>query len=381
MISLASKLPQTGSTIFSVMSQLATKHNAINLSQGFPDFECPAELVNLVTKHMKKGHNQYAAMPGILPLRERIAEKINLLHSAKYDPDAEISVTAGGTQAIFTALTAIIQPNDEVIILEPAYDCYSPSIKLLGGLVKSFELSAPDYKIDWEMLKKLISSRTRLIILNSPHNPTGVTLTEDDIRQLIHLTQDSDILILSDEVYEHIIFDDAVHLSMARFPELRERSFIVASFGKLFHNTGWKIGYCAAPAWLMAEFRKVHQFLVFSVNTPVQHAIADFLKNDNFYLELKDFYQQKRDTFRSLMLETRFDLLSCQGSYFQCVTYGRIAGEPDTEFSKRLTTDHGVAGIPVSAFYSRRTDEQVLRFCFAKKQETLEKAVERLIKV
>ena len=381
MISLASKLPQTGSTIFSVMSQLATKHNAINLSQGFPDFECPAELVNLVTKHMKKGHNQYAAMPGILPLRERIAEKINLLHSAKYDPDAEITVTAGGTQAIFTALTAIIQPNDEVIILEPAYDCYSPSIKLLGGLVKSFELSAPDYKIDWEMLKKLISSRTRLIILNSPHNPTGVTLTEDDIRQLIHLTQDSDILILSDEVYEHIIFDDAVHLSMARFPELRERSFIVASFGKLFHNTGWKIGYCAAPAWLMAEFRKVHQFLVFSVNTPVQHAIADFLKNDNFYLELKDFYQQKRDTFRSLMLETRFDLLSCQGSYFQCVTYGRIAGEPDTEFSKRLTTDHGVAGIPVSAFYSRRTDEQVLRFCFAKKQETLEKAVERLIKV
>ena len=381
MISLASKLPQTGSTIFSVMSQLATKHNAINLSQGFPDFECPAELVNLVTKHMKKGHNQYAAMPGILPLRERIAEKINLLHSAKYDPDAEITVTAGGTQAIFTALTAIIQPNDEVIILEPAYDCYSPSIKLLGGLVKSFELSAPDYKIDWEMLKKLISSRTRLIILNSPHNPTGVTLTEDDIRQLIHLTHETDILILSDEVYEHIIFDDAVHLSMARFPELRERSFIVASFGKLFHNTGWKIGYCAAPAWLMAEFRKVHQFLVFSVNTPVQHAIADFLKNDNFYLELKDFYQQKRDTFRSLMLETRFDLLSCQGSYFQCVTYGRIAGEPDTEFSKRLTTDHGVAGIPVSAFYSRRTDEQVLRFCFAKKQETLEKAVERLIKV
>jgi len=381
MISFTSKLPNIGTTIFTVMSQLAAEHKAINLSQGFPDFECPPELVSLVSKHMKKGQNQYAPMPGIPALRERIAGKINSLHSSAYDPDTEITVTAGGTQAIFTALTAVIQPNDEVIILEPAYDCYSPSIKLLGGLVKSFELSAPDYRIDWEMLKKLISNHTRMIILNSPHNPTGMVLTDDDISQLIRLTQNTDILILSDEVYEHIIFDGEPHLSMARYPELRERSFIVASFGKLFHNTGWKMGYCAAPAWLMAEFRKVHQFLVFSVNTPVQHAIAEFMENENFYLELKDFYQQKRDTFRELMQQTRFSLLPCHGSYFQCVTYGRISAERDLEFAKRLTTEHGVAGIPVSAFYSRRNEEQVLRFCFAKKQETLEKAVERLMKV
>ncbi|NEU07266.1 aminotransferase class I/II-fold pyridoxal phosphate-dependent enzyme [Flavihumibacter sp. R14] len=381
MISLASKLPNIGTNIFSVMSQLAADHKAINLSQGFPDFECPPELINLVSKHMRKGHNQYAPMPGIPALRERISDKIKSLHSVTYDPETEITVTAGGTQAIFTALAAVIQPNDEVIILEPAYDCYSPSIRLLGGLVKTFELSSPDYKIDWDMLKKLISSHTRLIILNSPHNPTGMILAEEDIRQLTHLTQNTDILILSDEVYEHIVFDGEPHLSMARYPQLRERSFIVASFGKLFHNTGWKMGYCVAPSWLMAEFRKVHQFLVFSVNTPVQYALADFMLNENFYLELKDFYQQKRDIFRELMLQTRFDLLPCQGSYFQCVKYNRIANEPDTEFARRLTSDFGVAGIPVSAFYNRRTDEHVLRFCFAKKQETLEKAVERLIKV
>jgi len=381
MIPITSKLPNVGTTIFSVMSQLALENNAINLSQGFPDFECPAELVSLVSKHMKKGHNQYAPMPGVLDLREKIAEKIDKIHSARYDAETEITVTAGGTQAIFTALTAVIQPNDEVIIFEPAYDCYSPTVKLLGGLVKSFELSAPDYQIDWEMLKKLISSRTRLIILNSPHNPTGMILTEYDIKQLSHLIQNTDILILSDEVYEHIIYDENSHLSMARYPVLRERSFIVASFGKLFHNTGWKIGYCAAPAWLMAEFRKVHQFLVFSVNTPVQYAIADFLANESNYIDLKGFYQQKRDTFRDLMVNTRFDLLPCLGSYFQCVQYSRISDEHDVEFAKRLIKDSKVAGIPVSAFYNRRSNEHVLRFCFAKKQETLEKAVERLIKV
>lgn len=381
MISLISKLPNVGTNIFSVMSQLAMENDAINLSQGFPDFECPSELVQLVTKHMNKGHNQYAPMPGLLKLREKVAEKINKLHGASYSPDTEITITAGGTQAIFTALSAVIQPNDEVIILEPAYDCYSPSIKLLGGLVKTLELSAPDYKIDWGMLKKLISNYTRLIILNSPHNPTGLVFTEEDIRQLIHLTRETDILILSDEVYEHIIFDEKPHLSVAKYPELRERSFIVASFGKLFHNTGWKMGYCVAPAWLMAEFRKVHQFLVFSVNTPMQYAIADFLNDESFYLELKYFYQQKRNYFKKMMLHTRFDLLPCHGSYFQCVQYERIANEPDLEFAKRLTREFGVAGIPVSAFFSHKTDEHVLRFCFAKKQETLEKAVERLIKV
>jgi methionine aminotransferase len=320
-------------------------------------------------------------MPGLLALREKIADKINKIHGSQYHPDTEVTVTAGGTQAIFTALSAVIQPNDEVIILEPAYDCYSPSIKLLGGLVKSMELSAPDYKIDWEMLKKMISNYTKMIIINSPQNPTGMVLTEHDIQQLIHITHGTDILILSDEVYEHIIFDGKPHLSMARYPELRERSFIVASFGKLFHNTGWKMGYCVAPAFLMAEFRKIHQFLVFSVNTPVQYAVADFLSDETFYLDLKNFYQQKRDKFRSLMAETRFDLLPCHGSYFQCVQYSRIANEPDLDFAKRLTMDFGVAGIPVSAFFSHKTEDQVLRFCFAKKQETLEKAVERLVKV
>jgi methionine aminotransferase len=381
MISITSKLPHIGTNIFSVMSQLAAEHNAINLSQGFPDFECPSELVSLVLKHMQRGHNQYAPMPGLMALREKIASKINKLHGSQYHPDTEVTVTAGGTQAIFTALSAVIQPNDEVIILEPAYDCYSPSIKLLGGLVKSMELSAPDYKIDWDMLRKMISNYTKMIILNSPHNPTGMVLTENDIQQLIHITQGTDILILSDEVYEHIIFDGKPHLSMAKYPELRERSFIVASFGKLFHNTGWKMGYCVAPAFLMAEFRKIHQFQVFSVNTPVQYAVADFLSDESFYLDLKNFYQQKRDKFRSLMAETRFDLLPCHGSYFQCVQYSRIANEPDLDFAKRLTMDFGVAGIPVSAFLSHKTEEQVLRFCFAKKQETLEKAVERLIKV
>ncbi len=381
MISLQSKLPNAGTSVFSVMSQLATAHQAINLSQGFPDFESPPALLELVTRHMQSGRNQYAPMPGVLALREKIVEKINRLHGAEYHPETEVTVTAGGTQAIFTALTAVIQQNDEVIIFEPAYDCYAPTVKLLGGIVKSFELNAPDYAIDWEMLKKLVSKHTRMIILNSPHNPTGAVLDEEDIRQLIRLTHNTDILILSDEVYEHIIFDGKKHLSMARYPELRERSFIIASFGKLFHNTGWKMGYCVAPAMLMNEFRKVHQFLIFSVNTPMQHAIADFLNDQRFYLELGDFYEQKRNYFRKLMADTRFDLLPCSGSYFQCVQYKRISDDADVEFSKRLTRDFGVAAIPVSAFYSKATDERVLRFCFAKKQETLDKAVERLMNV
>ena len=363
------------------MSQLAQENNAINLSQGFPDFECPPELMDLANNYMKSGHNQYAPMPGVMALREKIAAKINHIHGANYNPDTEITITAGGTQAIFTALMAVIHPNDEVIIFEPAYDCYAPSIKLMGGIVKAFELSAPDYLIDWNLLKKMVNNKTRLIILNSPQNPTGTTLSADDIAHLTRLIQDTDILILSDEVYEHIIFDGETHHSVARYPLLRERSFIVASFGKLFHNTGWKIGYCAAPAWMMKEFRKVHQFLIFSVNTPFQYALADFLSDELSYLSLNNFYQQKRDFFRDLMRDTRFDLLPCQGSYFQCVQYKRIGDEPDLEFSKRLITEYGVAGIPVSAFYNRGKDEQVIRFCFAKKQETLEKAVERLKKI
>ncbi len=381
MIPLISKLPNVGTTIFSVMSQLAAEHNAINLSQGFPDFESSPELIELVNQEMKNGHNQYAPMPGLQILRERIAEKVNAIHHSEYNPDTEVTVTAGGTQAIFTALSAVIQPNDEVIIFEPAYDCYSPTIKLLGGIVKSFELSPPDYKIDWTIVKKLINSRTRMIILNSPHNPSGVILGEEDIKQLIQITNHYDLLILSDEVYEHIIFDSKQHLSIARYPELRDRAFIVASFGKLFHNTGWKMGYCIAPAWLMTEFRKIHQFLVFSVNTPMQYALAKFLDNESNYNGLSDFYQQKRDYFAELMKQTRFDLLPCGGSYFQSVYYNRISDEGDQVFAKRLTTEFGVAGIPVSAFYNKGTDHHVLRFCFAKKQETLEKAVERLTKV
>lgn len=381
MTPLKSKLPNVGVTIFSVMSQLAAEVDAINLSQGFPDYDCSPKLIELVNKHMNTGKNQYAPMPGVLSLRECIAKKQNDLHGSNYHPDTEVTITAGGTQAIFTALTAVIQPNDEVILFEPAYDCYAPTIRLLGGIVKSIELSPPNYSIDWLMVKKLITAKTRMIILNSPHNPTGMILNEDDIKQLITITHNSDVLILSDEVYEHLIFDGKQHLSMARYPQLKERSFIVASFGKLFHNTGWKIGYCLAPALLMAEFRKVHQFMVFSVNTPIQYAIADFLTDKNSYLELCKFYEQKRDFFTTLMKQTRFDLLPCQGSYFRAVQYSKITNEKDVAFAKRITMEFGVASIPVSAFYTKGTDHHVLRFCFAKRQETLEKAVERLIKI
>ncbi len=381
MIPLISKLPQTPTTIFSVMSALANEVNAINLSQGFPDYECSPILQKLVQKAMKDGHNQYAPMPGLLSLREQISEKTEKLYGAKYDPNTEITITAGGTQAIFTAISAIIHPNDEVIIFEPAYDCYAPTIKLMGGIVKSLELHPPDYRIQWDMVKKLVNNKTRMIILNSPHNPTATILQEDDIKQLNDIVNNRDIIILSDEVYEHLVFDGQQHLSMARYPDLQQRSFIVASFGKLFHTTGWKIGYCMAPAYLMQEFRKIHQFNVFSVNTPMQVAAAEYLKDENVYLSLPDFFQQKRDYFREGLKQTRFELLPCSGSYFQSVRYQNIADEKDSDFAIRITKEIGVAAIPVSAFYSRGTDHQVLRFCFAKKQETLDKAVDRLVKL
>ncbi len=381
MIHFNSKLPNTGTTIFTVMSKLAADNNAINLSQGFPDFEGPAELIELTNKYMLGGKNQYAPMGGVPVLNERIAEKMNRLYGAEYHPEKEVTVTAGGTQAIFTALASVIHPGDEVIIFEPAYDSYAPSIKLLGGLVKPFELSPPDYVIDWNMVKKLISNRTRMIILNSPQNPTGTILKQEDINHLIKLTKDTDILILSDEVYEHMVYDGNEHLSMARYPELRERSFISTSFGKLFHNTGWKIGYCLAPEALMNEFRKVHQYLVFSVNSPVQYAIADMLLHTDYYETLKTFFEEKRNFFRKLLLQTRFQLLPCEGSYFQCVGIRDLTDENDVVFTKRLTEKFGVASIPTSAFYSKSTDFGVIRFCFAKKQETLENAVERLTKV
>ncbi|MBC7616830.1 MAG: methionine aminotransferase [Pedobacter sp.] len=381
MILLNSKLPSVGTSIFTVMSKLAQEHNAINLSQGFPDYPVPEKLINCVTEALKSGHNQYAPMSGIPALRALVSEKINQYYQANYDSETEITITAGGTQAIFTALAATINAGDEVIIFEPAYDCYSPAVKLLGGLVKPFELHGPDYEIDWDMVKKLFSANTKMIILNSPHNPTGSVLSKKDIDALIKLTKNTDILILSDEVYEHIIFDDIKHQSVALYPELRERSYIVASFGKLLHTTGWKIGYCLAPAKLMLEFRKVHQFNVFSVNTPMQVGIANYLKSENIYDELSIFFQQKRDLFRSLLSQTNFKLLPCKGSYFQCVSYAHFSDEKDKDMAKRLTIEHGVASIPVSAFYTKNTDDKILRFCFAKSQDTLEKAVERLMKV
>ncbi len=381
MISIQSKLPGVGTTIFSVMSKLAEEYNAINLSQGFPDYACDEKLINMVNDAMKTGFNQYAPMPGLSSLRELIAEKAETLYNASYHPDTEVTITAGGTQAIFTALASCINHGDEVIIFEPAYDCYAPAIKLLGGLVKPYELNPPDYEIDWEMVKKLFTANTKMIILNSPQNPTGCILSEKDIKALIKLTKNTDILILSDEVYEHIIFDGKKHHSVALYPELRERSFIVASFGKLLHTTGWKLGYCLAPENLMKEFRKIHQFNVFSVNTPMQVGIFNYLKNPDTYLTLSGFFEQKRDLFRSLLAETSFKLLPCHGSYFQCVSYAHLNSEKDTDMAIRLVKEYGVASIPVSAFYAKNTDHQILRFCFAKKQETLEKAVERLMKL
>lgn len=360
------------------MTALAQEHNAINLSQGFPDYDCDPLLIDLVTEAMKSGHNQYAPMTGLPALRELMAEKISRLYGVNYHPETEITITAGGTQAIFTALSACIQPGDEVIIFEPAYDSYAPAVKMLGGLVKPYEMAPPDYSIDWEMVKKLFTANTRMIILNSPQNPTGSTLSKKDIDCLIKLTKNTDILILSDEVYEHILFDGEQHESVSKYPELKERSFVVTSFGKLLHTTGWKIGCCVAPAKLMKEFRKVHQFNVFSVNTPMQAGIAAFLKNKEVYSDISSFFQQKRDSFRSMMEETKFKLLPCQGSYFQCVSYAHINDENDKDMAVKLVKEYGVASIPVSAFYAKNIDHKVLRFCFAKKQDTLEAAVERL---
>jgi methionine aminotransferase len=381
MVPIVSKLPFTGTTIFTVMSALANEVGAINLSQGFPDYDSPPELNQLVNQAMNEGHNQYAPMPGLISLREQITIKVEKLHGAVYDPGTEITVTAGATQAIFTAISTIVNPGDEVIIFEPAYDSYAPAVRVMGGIVKALELEPPHYRIPWAMVRKLLSTKTRLIILNTPHNPTATILQEEDINELKSIVKSLDVFILSDEVYEHLTFDGNVHHSMAKYPELRERSFITASFGKLFHTTGWKLGYCLAPAYLMSEFRKIHQFLVFSVNTPMQVAAAEYLKNEQHYLGLPDFFQQKRDLFREGMKQSRFELLPCYGSYFQLAKYNRITDEPDTDLAIRLTKEIGVASIPVSGFYSKGTDHRILRFCFAKRQETLDKAVERLIKV
>jgi len=380
-INIISKLPNVTTTIFSVMSALAKEHQAINLSQGFPDFDCDEKLKELVFKEMKKGNNQYAPMPGLLALRETLSHKIENAHQSYYHPETEITITAGGTQAIFTAITAILRPNDEVIIFEPAYDAYAPVVRLLGGLVKAYEMVPPTYEIDWSTVKKLVSANTKMIIINSPHNPTGRILQDNDIKELINITRNTDIMIVSDEVYEHLVYDGKKHLSLAAYPELKERTFITASFGKLFHTTGWKIGYCCAPEALMKEFRKVHQFQVFSVNTPMQHAIHTYMQKPDVYLGLTQFYQEKRDYFRKLLSETKLTLLPCEGSYFQMVSYEKISFDKDTDMAKKLLTEYQVATIPASPFYSKSTDYKTLRLCFAKKQETLEKAVHNLIKI
>ena len=363
------------------MSVLAAQHNAINLGQGFPDFLMDEELVSLVNDAMIKGNNQYVHMNGLVALRESIAEKIKGLYNNTVDPETEITVTPGGTYAIYTALTTILQPGDEVIVFEPAYDSYIPGIEINGAVPVLISLSFPDYKIDWKQVQQKISAKTKAIIINTPHNPTGSVLGADDIQQLSALVKDTNIFIIGDEVYEHLIFDGKQHESMLRYPDLYQRSFVCFSFGKVYHCTGWKIGYCVAPPSLMSEFRKIHQFNCFSCNSPVQFALAEFLKQKDKYLQLGSFLQQKRDYFATLMQQTKFKPLPSYGSYFQLYGYSDITDENEKDFAIRLTKEYKVATIPTSVFYKNGTDNKVLRFCFAKKESTLDEAVNRLIKL
>jgi methionine aminotransferase len=376
-----SKLPKQGTTIFAIMSKLAQEHNAINLSQGFPDFACSEKLIDLVNQYMKKGFNQYAPMQGAIALREQIAAMIEELYGTAYNPETEITVTAGATQAIYTAISAFVREEDEVIIFEPAYDCYVPAIEINNGKPIYVSLRQPDFAVDWQMVKKLINHRTRMIIINTPHNPSGSVFRESDLKELEKLTRDTDIIVLSDEVYEHMFFSGTKHWSVARSKSLAERSIVVSSFGKTVHTTGWKLGYMAAPANLTAELRKVHQFIVFACNHPVQLAIAEFMKDKNNYLEVKDFYKQKRDLFCKLIRNSKFSFEPAAGTYFQLLKYDAISKEKDTDFAVRLTKEHGIASVPLSVFYHEQTDNKLLRFCFAKKDETLEKAAEILCKL
>jgi methionine aminotransferase len=378
---ISSKLPNVGTTIFTVMSGLAAEYKAVNLGQGFPDFPMNEELHSLVAQAMKNGFNQYAPMPGWMPLRESIAEKVESLYGVKIDPDTEITITPGGTYALYSSLTAILNPGDEVIMFEPAYDSYIPNIEINGAKAIRLSLIYPDYHIDWIAVRNAVTEKTKAIMINSPHNPTGSVLSENDINELRKIVAGTDIFIVSDEVYEHLIFDKISHQSILRYPDLVERSFVSFSFGKVYNCTGWKLGYCIAPAELMREFRKVHQFNAFSCFTPTQVALASFLKNRDAYLSLSSFMQEKRDHFSSLMKQTRFNLQVSHGSYFICGTYERITDEGDKDFAIRLTKEFGVATIPVSAFYNEGKDDRVLRFCFSKKNETLEAAVEKLARV
>ena len=378
---IQSKLPNSTTSIFTVMSGLANQHNAINLGQGFPDYQMSEELMNKVSEVMQKGFNQYVPMQGHMPLRESIAAKVEFLYALKINPDTDITITPGGTYAIYTALTTVLQPGDEVIVFEPAYDSYIPNIEINGAIPVLIDLKFPEYKIDWNEVRKKISGKTKMIMLNSPHNPTGAVLSEEDMKELSSIVKDTNIFILSDEVYEHLIFDNIPHQSILRYPDLLQRGFVCFSFGKTYNCTGWKLGYCISPAELMKEFRKVHQFNCFCCHTPSQVALAEFLKNKDAYLSLSGIMQQKRDYFIELMKSTKFDLLNSSGSYFICAKYSRISNEADKDFASRITKENGVATIPVSSFYKAGTDNKVVRFCFSKKNETLEEAVGRLVKI
>ncbi len=375
---LNSKLPATGTTIFSVMTALSIEHKAINLSQGFPDFIIDPELADLVDKAIREGSNQYAPMPGLMSLRTGVSETVKKIYNREADPDKEITITSGATEALFAAISVIVKPGDEVIMFDPAYDSYEPAVILNGGIPVHIPLTFPEFSIDWNKVNDAVNSNSRLIIINSPNNPSGSVITGNDISELKKIISSNDIYILSDEVYEHILFDGKKHLSMVLDEELYQRSFIVSSFGKTFHITGWKVGYCIAPAELTHEFRKVHQFLTFATSTPFQAALSVYLKNTKRIISLKNFYQNKRDTFLKLISETKFIPLNCSGTYFQLLDYSAITEEADIDFAVRITKEYKVASIPISVFCKDKTDNKVLRFCFAKEDETLRKAVMNL---
>jgi methionine transaminase len=373
-----SKLPHIGTTIFTTMTNLAIQYNAVNLGQGFPDFAMSDQLTALVNEAMQKGHNQYSHMAGLPMLRERIAEKVQNLYNTVINPDTDITITPGGTYAIYTALTTVLQPGDEVIVFEPAFDSYLPNIEINGAKAVRIPLQFPSYSIDWELVRKNITPKTKMIMLNTPHNPTGSVLSKSDMEQLRSIVNNTGIFILSDEVYEHLIFDGIQHESILHYPDLYQRSFVCFSFGKTYNCTGWKMGYCIAPAALMNEYRKVHQFNCFSCNHPVQHALAEFIQQPQHYLQLGTMVQQKRDYFQQLMAPTKFKPLPSYGSYFQLYGYDDISDENEYDFAVRLTKEYGVTAIPVSVFYKKEVNNKVLRFCFAKKEGTLEQAAERL---
>jgi methionine aminotransferase len=379
---LRSKLPSGGVSIFAVMTRLANEVGAINLSQGFPDFETSPELIDAVAKYMREGYNQYAPMPGVVALREALASKIERLYGRRYDPVTEITVTTGATEALFVALTAFVHPGDEVLMFQPAYDSYPPAVILSGGTPVYVTLRYPHYRIDWDEVRRKVSSRTRVIVVNSPHNPTGMMWTADDVRELARVLQGTDAVVIADEVYEHIVFDGARHESLARYPEIAERAVVVSSFAKTYHTTGWKVGYCAAPAALTSEIQSIHQWVTFAVNHPAQMAYADIVQRNPECADVTAFYQGRRDTFRSLVAGSRFTTMPCRGTFFQMLDYSAITDERDTDFALRLTREHGVAAIPISPFLSDgETAGPVLRFCFAKRDQTLERAAERLCRV